>query len=268
MKKIFAILLSLVTVLSLVSCDTQKLLSELENLVSNELANIETSAPEDTDDISEATESNVVQGDKENDYDPSAWVTDNLSISFYYLYQEGSETSELNTLKVCGNRAVMFTQKGGEEPLPGTYYEETDNGLVQTTLLHFGESKTAYQSKPLADKSFKTSFPYIMLVAGTFGCRVDSNPLKGLEKAGEEMYIGRLCDVYEKSSAFSKQTMHVDRETGIILKNESTTIIDGETSTLYSVLVTELVYGKTTEEEVTVDLSSYKMAYEGSDETE
>ncbi len=267
MKKIIALLLALVMVMSLSACNLEEVVSQIEDLAEE----VSEAMPEE--DIVEETiaveETEPWQDNEETEasvdpaaYDASAWIKDNVSISFYYMYQEGSSENEKLTLKVLGDKAVMFSKKGEEEERPTTIYEATDEGLLQTSLLYFGDSKGGYQGLPIEGKNLQTSLPYVLLIAGTFGCRVDSNPLKNMDNSGTETYIGRECDVYVKDSGLSRQEILVDKETGIILKNESVTILDGKETKYTSIYVTEFVYGEVTPEDVEVNLDEYDISYE------
>ncbi len=262
MKKLIAILLAFTMLFSLTACNLGEIFSALSELAEA----LPTEAPEDDitdgpgeDDPAQSGEGTTASADE---YDPSAWVGSNVSISFYFMYDENSDSNELLTLKILGDKAVMYSQKGSEEAKPTTIYEATAEGLVQTSLLYYGDSKIGYQSLPIADEDLRSALPYVMLVAGTFGMRVDSKPLKGLDKTGKETYIGRDCDVYTKDTAMSKHEIYVDRETGIILLNKSAIISNGETTVIYTCHVTEFVYDSVTEADVSIDLGGFNMTYE------
>ncbi len=257
MKKILSVILVILLSLSLISCfeDDKPAAGEEETDISNDISKTEA---EETD----KRDVEITEEKKPGEYDPSAWVKDNLSVSFYLYYTEGSDSNELITLKVCDGTAVMFSKKGDAEERPTSLYQETDSGLVHTSLMNIGGSKIAYRSLPEADKNFENALPQIMYIAGSFGRRIDSNPIKGYEYKGTDTYIGRKCEVYENTSYVGKTTFLIDSETGIILKAASEYSANGENLSTVSILVTELEYGKVSQEDVAVNLDEYKMTYE------
>ncbi len=261
MKKILLFLLVIAMVLPLSACNMEDLAGKLSDFA--ETLETEDENSEDTVSETEKPESPQTSATEfDDEYDPSAWIKDNLSISFYFAYFEDSDSNELVTLKVCDGKGAMFSKIGEGDTRPTNVYEETEDGLVQIMLMEMGESKIAYQSLPVADRNFETTFPNVMLIAGTFGCRIDSDPLRGLEEAGTENYIGRKCRVYENVTPASKSTVLIDEETGIVLKSIVETNVSGESTTYYSILVTEFEYGKVSESDVAIDLSAYEMTYE------
>jgi len=199
----------------------------------------------------------------QDDYDESAWLEENTSISFYFMYQDGAEDNELLTLKVRDDKAVLYSKKGEGEEQPITIYEETDEGIVVTQLLYVGDKKGAFQNLPKTKvHSLMEYLPKTGNVLATFGARGDKDSYRNKEIAREEKYIGRKCDVIENITLAGTSTTYLDKETGIILKSE-TILKSGDTeSRVVQALVTELEYGNVTKDDVTVDLSDYELTVE------
>lgn len=257
MKKILNILLACLVIVSLAGCGAAKKVSGGE----------EANPPEQTErqeDNAQQENKNEDKKDEKNEekqdeYVRDKWITDNLSISFYSMYQEGGENT-LYTLNVCGGNALMLSKKGDAETVPGTYYKQSETGVTTYTLLHAGESKSALKSAKEQQGTFKENLPKVMLIGGTFAARGEKelNFNKYEKRSGE--YIGRDCDIYEEKSAIGSATVIIDKETGIILKNEAKTTIGEKSQTVTSVLVTELKYGGVTEADATVNLDEYEIS--------
>ena len=202
-------------------------------------------------------------GEKPAEYDPTAWLEDNTSISFYFMYQDGAEDNELLTLKVLEDKAVLYSKKGEGEEQPITIYEETDEGIVVTQLLYVGDKKGAFQNLPKTEvHSLMEYLPKTGNVMATFGARGDKDAYRNKEITREEKYIGRKCDVIENFTLAGTSTTHLDQETGIILKSEAILKSGDTESRVVQALVTELEYGKVTKDDVTVDLSDYELTVE------
>ena len=103
-------------------------------------------------------------------------------------------------------------------------------------------------------------------VAGIFGARAERDIYKNREITGSAEYLGRKCDVFEKNSGVVVQTAYLDKETGIIMKNETVTKTNDKEVRQISSYVTEFEYGTVTEDDVTIDLSEYKVTYEEAEE--
>ena len=110
MKKILALLLSVIFIFSLAACGDKP--SGNEENQNQEEQQIEHKSGEDEKKPEEKKEDK----NKPKEYDPTAWIKDNTSISFYLLYvEEKPETNELMTFKILGDKAVLYSQKGDEE---------------------------------------------------------------------------------------------------------------------------------------------------------
>ena len=256
MKKLLAILLGVIMVFSLSSCfeDTEKPSGneDINNQIEQE-ENKEENKTENKDD------------GKPAEYDPTAWIKDNTSISFYLLYNENNpDVNQLLTFKILDGKAVLYSKKGDGEEQPITIYEETDEGIVVTQLLHIYDSHAAMVDEPNADHHDLTEYlPKTGNVMATFGARAEKDSYKDKDITGSAEYLGRKCDVIEKNSGVTVQTTYLDKETGIILKNESVTKINDTESRYISCYVTAFEYGTVTEEDVTVDFSDYKVSFIG-----
>ena len=266
MKKLLAILLGVIMVFSLSSCfeDTEKPSGneDINNQIEQE-ENKEENKTENKDD--EKQEEKKEDDGKPAEYDPTAWIKDNTSISFYLLYNENNpDVNQLLTFKILDGKAVLYSKKGDGEEQPITIYEETDEGIVVTQLLHIYDSHAAMVDEPNADHHDLTEYlPKTGNVMATFGARAEKDSYKDKEITGSAEYIGRKCDVIEKNSGVTVQTTYLDKETGIILKNESVTKINDTESRYISCYVTAFEYGTVTEEDVTVDFSDYKVSFIG-----
>ena len=207
-----------------------------------------TSAPEPSD-----------APEPEKGYQPGAWITDNVSVSFYMNYAEGGENT-LNTLRVYGDKAMLIAQEeGSEEPPARTVYQQTDTGVNTYSLLEFGEDKSAIliesEGKTLAD-----FLPGVFIIAGTIEARLmyEKN-WKNTVADGADTVAGRPCTIYRYGSAPAQQSFWVDDETGIILREEIATTLSGGTTVAVKTLVAEIKYDALTEADVTVDLSEYEI---------
>ena len=262
MKKILALLLSVIFIFSLAACGDKP--SGNEENQNQEEQQIEHKSGEDEKKSEEKKEDK----NKPKEYDPTAWIKDNTSISFYLLYvEEKPETNELMTFKILGDKAVLYSKKGDEEEKPITIYEETDEGIVLTQLLHIYDQKAAIVGLPKTDyHELKEFLPKVGSVAGIFGARAERDIYKNREITGSAEYLGRKCDVFEKNSGVVVQTAYLDKETGIIMKNETVTKTNDKEVRQISSYVTEFEYGTVTEDDVTIDLSEYKVTYEEAEE--
>ena len=258
MKKILALLLSLIFIFSLAACGDRPS-DKNEN---KEEQQVEQKQPE------KKQEEKKEDKNKPKEYDPTAWIKDNTSISFYLLYVEQKpETNELLTFKILDDKAVLYSKKGDEEEKPITMYEETDEGIVVTQLLHIYGQKGAIVGLPKTDYHTLEEFlPKVGSVAGIFGARAETDVYKNREITGTAKYLGRKCDVFEKNSGVVVQTTYLDKETGIIMKNETVTTMNGKEARQISSYVTEFEYGTVTEDDVNIDLSEYKVTYEEAEE--
>ena len=119
MKKLLAILLGVIIVFSLASCfeDTEKPSAgeEVNNQIEQE-ENKEENKTENKDDKKQ--EEKKEDEGKPAEYDSTAWIKDNTSISFYLLYNENNpDVNQLLTFKILDGKAVLYSKKGdGEEP--------------------------------------------------------------------------------------------------------------------------------------------------------
>ena len=266
MKKLLAILLGVIMVFSLSSCfeDTEKPSGDEE--VNNQIEQEENKEENKTENKDDKKQVEKKEDDgKPAEYDPTAWIKDNTSISFYLLYNENNpDVNQLLTFKILDGKAVLYSKKGEEEEMPITIYEETDEGIVVTQLLHIYDSHAAIVNEPKADHHDLAKYlPQTGNVMATFGARAEKDSYKDKEITGSAEYIGRKCDVIEKNSGVTVQTTYLDKETGIILKSESVTKINDTESRHISCYVTAFEYGTVTDEDVTVDFSGYKVTYEG-----
>ena len=267
MKKLIAILLGVIMVFSLVSCfeDTEKPSAgeEVNNQTLQQEENKEENKTESKDDKKQ--EEKKEDDGKPAEYDPTAWIKDNTSISFYLLYNENNpDVNQLLTFKILDGKAVLYSKKGDGEEQPITIYEETDEGIVVTQLLHIYDSHAAIVNEPNAEHHDLAKYlPQTGNVMATFGARAEKDSYKDKEITGSAEYLGKKCDVIEKDSGVTVQTTYLDKETGIILKSESVTKINDTESRYISCYVTAFEYGTVTEKDVTVDFSNYKVTYEG-----
>ena len=267
MKKLLAILLGVIIVFSLASCfeDTEKPSGdeEVNNQTLQQEENKEENKTESKDDKKQ--EDKKEDEGKPAEYAPTAWIKDNTSISFYLLYNENNpDVNQLLTFKILDGKAVLYSKKGDGEEQPITIYEETDEGIVVTQLLHIYDSHAAIVNEPNAEHHDLAKYlPQTGNVMATFGARAEKDSYKDKEITGTTEYLGRKCDVIEKDSGVTVQTTYLDKETGIILKSESVTGINDTESRHISCYVTAFEYGTVTEEDVTVDFSNYKVTYEG-----
>ena len=94
-----------------------------------------------------------------------------------------------------------------------------------------------------------------------FGARAEKDNYKNREITGSAEYLGRKCDLLEKDSGVSAQTVYLDKETGIIMKIETITKINDTETRNISSYVTAFEYGTVTEDDVNIDLSEYKVTY-------
>ena len=270
MKKLLAILLGVIIVFSLASCfeDTEKPSAgeEVNNQTLQQEENKEENKTESKDD--KKHEDKKEDEGKPAEYAPTAWIKDNTSISFYLLYNENNpDVNQLLTFKILDGKAVLYSKKGDGEEQPITIYEETDEGIVVTQLLHIYDSHAAIVNEPNAEHHDLAKYlPQTGNVMATFGARAEKDSYKDKEITGTAEYLGRKCNVIEKDSGVTVQTTYLDKETGIILKNESVTGINDTESRYISCYVTAFEYGTVTEDDVTVDLSDYKVTYEGEEE--
>jgi len=271
MKKLLAILLGVIMVFSLASCfeDTGKPSGdeEVNNQTLQQEVNKEENKTENKDDKKQ--EEKKEDDGKPAEYDPTAWIKDNTSISFYLLYNENNpDVNQLLTFKILDGKAVLYSKKGDGEEQPITIYEETDEGIVVTQLLHIYDSHAAIVGLPNADNHDLAKYlPQTGNVMATFGARAEKDSYKDKEITGTAEYLGKKCDVIEKDSGVTVQTTYLDKETGIILKSESVTRINDTESRHISCYVTAFEYGTVTEEDVTVDFSNYKVTYEGEEDS-
>ncbi len=260
MKKILALLLSVIFIFSLAACGDKP--SGNEENPNQEEQQVE-QQPEKKEEKK--------QEDKKNnpkEYNPTAWIEDNTSISFYLIYNEQKpEVNQLLTFKILDDKAVLYSKKGEGEEQPITIYEETDEGIVTTQLLYIGDAKGAMVNLPKADYHDLTEYlPKTGNVAGTFGSRAEKDIYKNREITGKTEYLGRKCDVIEKSSGVSTQTTYLDSKTGIIMKSENVTKMNDKETTIVSCYVTAFEYGNVTEDDVNIDLSDFKVTYEEPEE--
>ncbi len=260
MKKILALLLSIIFIFSLAACADKPTGGE-EN-PNHEEQQIE--QPKEA----EKKEEKKQDENKPKAYNPTAWMKDNTSISFYLIYNEQKpEINQLLTFKILDNKAVLYSKKGEGEEQPITIYEETDEGIVTTQLLYIGDAKAAMVNLPKADYHDLTEYlPKTGNVAATFGARAEKDLYKDREITGKTEYLGRKCDVIEKGSGVSTQTTYLDSETGIIMKNENVTRMNDKETRVVSCYVTAFEYGKVTEADVNIDLSDFKVTYEETEE--
>ncbi len=258
MKKILALLLSIIFIFSLAACGDKSTGNE-EN-PNHEEQQIEQQP--------EKKEEKKQDENKPKEYNPTAWMKDNTSISFYLIYNEQKpEVNELLTFKILDGKAVLYSKKGDAEEKPITIYEETDEGIVTTQLLYIGGAKAALVNLPKTDyHDLKEFLPKTGNVAATFGARAEKDLYKDREITGKTEYLGRKCDVIEKSSGVSTQTTYLDSETGIIMKNENVTRMNDKEARVVSCYVTAFEYGKVTEGDVNIDLSDFKITYEEPEE--
>ena len=77
------------------------------------------------------------------------------------------------------------------------------------------------------------------------------------KKSGE--YIGRNVYIYESKSATSNTTIIIDKETGIVLKEQSVLKYNDKEQIITPALVTEFKYGDVTPEDASVNLEDYKI---------
>ena len=261
MKKILALLLSLIFVFTLTACGDKPTTDE-ENTEQEE-QQFEQSEQGDSIKINEE------EKDEKKEYDRTAWVKDNTSISFYLFYSDTKEKNELLTLKILDDKAVLYSKLGEDEEKPITIYEETADGVVSTSLIYAGDKKGAFQSLPKTEiHTLKEYLPQTGNVMMTFGLRGDKDNYKNAEFTGKTEYIGRKCDVIEKTTLTGKSTTYIDRETGIILKNETVFKKGEEETRMVYVRVTEFEYGKVSLADVDVDLTGFEMVVEGEEATD
>ena len=255
MKKILALLLSLIFIFSLAACGDKP--SGNEENPNQEEQQVEQKQPE------KKQEEKKEDKNKPKEYNPTAWIKDNTSISFYLLYNEQKpEVNQLLTFKILDGKAVLYSKKGDEEELPITIYEETDEGIVTTQLLHIYGQKGASVGLPKTDyHDLKEYLPKTGNVMATFGARAEKDNYKNREITGSAEYLGRKCDLLEKDSGVSAQTVYLDKETGIIMKIETITKINDTETRNISSYVTACEYGTVTEDDVNIDLSEYKVTY-------
>ncbi len=260
MKKILAMLLVCIFIFSLAACGNKPSVNE-ENPNHEEP---QTEQPKEA----EKKEEKKQDENKPMEYKEAAWIKDNTSISFYLIYNEQKpEVNQLLTFKILDGKAVLYSKKGDAEENPITIYEETDEGIVTTQLLYIGDSKAAIVNLPNADYHKLTEFlPKTGNVAATFGARAEKDLYKDREITGETEYLGRKCDVIEKGSGVSTQTTYLDSETGIIMKNENVTRLNDKETRVVSCYVTAFEYGKVMEDDVSIDLSDFKVTYEEPEE--
>ncbi len=256
MKKILALLLVCIFIFSLAACGDKPTVGE-------ENPNHEEQRIEQPKEAEKKQDEN-----KPKEYNPTAWMKDNTSISFYLIYNEQKpEVNELLTFKILDGKAVLYSKKGEAEEKPITIYEETDDGIVTTQLLYIGDAKGAIVNLPKTDYHELTEYlPKTGNVAATFGARAEKDLYKDREITGKTEYLGRKCDVIEKSSGVSTQTTYLDSETGIIMKNENVTRMNDKEARVVSCYVTAFEYGKVTEDDVNIDLSDFKVTYEEPEE--
>lgn len=259
MKKILALLLSLIFIFSLAACGDKPSGNE-ENL-SQEEQQVE-KQPE------KKQEEKKEDKNKPKEYNPTAWIKDNTSISFYLLYSEQKpEVNQLLTFKILDGKAVLYSKKGEDEEKPITIYEETDEGIVVTQLLYVGDAKAAMVNLPKAEHhDLKEYLPNTGNVMAVFGARAEKDNYKNREITGSAEYLGRKCDVFEKNSGVVVQTAYLDKETGIIMKNETVTKTNDKEVRQISSYVTEFEYGTVTEDDVNIDISDFKITYEEPEE--
>ncbi len=265
MKKILALLLSIIFIFSLTACGGDKPAGNEENPNYEEQQIEESHEDEQKEEKKQDEEKN-----KPKEYDAKAWMKDNTSISFYLIYNEQKpEVNELLTFKILDGKAVLYSKKGDAEEKPVTIYEETDEGIVTTQLLYIGDAKGAMVNLPKTDyHDLKEYLPKTGNVAATFGARAEKDLYKDREITGKTEYLGRKCDVIEKSSGVSTQTTYLDSDTGIIMKNENVTRMNDKEARVVSCYVTAFDYGKVTEDDVNIDLSDFKVTYEEPEEVE
>ena len=261
MKKILALLLSLIFIFSLAACGDRPS-GKNEN---KEEQQIEQQAEKKEE---KKQEEKKEDKNKPKEYDPTAWIKNNTSISFYLLYSEQKpEVNQLLTFKILDGKAVLYSKKGEDEEQPITIYEETDEGIVTTQLLHMYGSHGAIVGLPKTDyHDLKEYLPKTGNVMATFGARADKDNYKNREITGSAEYLGRKCDLIEKDSGVSKQSVYLDKETGIIMKIETVTKINDTETRNISSYVTAFEYGTVTEDDVSIDLSEYKVTYEEAEE--
>jgi len=263
MKKILALLLSLIFIFSLSACGDKPSGNE-ENQNQEEQQQIEQKSGEDEKKPEEKKEDK----NKPKEYNPTAWIKDNTSISFYLLYNEQKpEVNQLLTFKILDDKAVLYSKKGEDEEQPITIYEETDEGIVITQLLYVGDAKAAMVNLPKADHhDLKEYIPKTGNVMAVFGARAEKDNYKNREITGSAEYLGRKCDLLEKNSGVSTQTVYLDKETGIIMKIETVTKMNDKETRNISSYVTGFEYGTVTEDDVNIDLSDFKITYEEPEE--
>lgn len=190
-------------------------------------------------------------------YDPACWITDNVSISFYIQYVEGSEHNTLYTIRVLDDKALMISETPGQEPAM-TLYEQTDTGVTAHSLLSIGDSKLDAVTEHEGE-TFETALPTIMLIGGSFGSRIDKDEVSGAYQ-GKDTIAGRSCYLYSSGNQATNQSIWVDEELGIIMRSDMVTITNGETLTTVFTEVTEVKYDALTEADVAVDLTQYEVA--------
>ncbi len=259
MKKILALLLSIIFIFLMAACADKPTGNE-------ENPNHEEQQTEQQAEKKQEKKLNE-EKNKPKEYDAKAWIKDNTLISFYLMYSESKPENELLTLKVDDGKAVLYSKKGENEQKPITIYEETEEGIVTTQLLYVGDSKGAMVSLPKTDyHSLKEYLPKTGNVMMTFGSRADNDVYKNREITGKTEYIGRKCDVIEKKSGITTQVTYLDSESGIVLKNETVTKMNNKEARVVSCYVTAFEYGKVTKDDVNIDLSDFKVTYEEPEE--
>ncbi len=258
MKKILALLLSIIFIFSLAACGD----NPADNKETPDYEEQQTD--ESIEDEQKESKKQNKEKNKPKEFNASAWVKDNTLISFYLMYSESKpEINQHLTLKILDGKAVLYSKKGEGEEQPITIYKETDEGIVTTQLLYIGDAKGALVDLPKADyHDIKEFLPETGNVMMTFGARADNDIYKNKEFTGKTEYIGRKCDVIEKKSGISTQTTYLDSESGIVLKYETVTKLNGTETRVVHCYVTALEYGKVTENDVNIDLSHFKVTYE------
>ncbi|WP_148509898.1 hypothetical protein [Hungatella hathewayi] len=191
------------------------------------------------------------------EYDPACWITDNVSISFYIQYVEGSERNTLYTIRVLGDKALMISETPGQEPAM-TLYEQTDSGVAAHSLLTMGDSKLDAVTEHEGE-TFETALPTILLIGGSFGSRIDKDEVSGAYQ-GKDTIAGRSCYRYSSGNQATNQSIWVDEELGIIMRSDMVTTMNGESRTTVFTVVTEVKYDALTEADVAVDLTQYEVA--------
>ena len=232
MKKIITLLMSIVMILSMTSC-------KKEEVVDN--------TPSD------------YTYDADPDYEPGKWITDNVSLKFYFIYSE-SKDNDLITVKVKGDKASIITVKDSGEQLNETYYIQDGEDVYAYNIIEVDGKKRAFE-KIYKDTTFKKLIPRLYITTHTVDLRRISNPLKTMTFVEETKIADRVALKYLFDGDYYRRELYIDKESGMILKEYSEDVYDGVvTQTQTNVVVTELAYGSVSDDEVSVDLSKYEIS--------